>query len=140
VLAAVYRVCLADQKSSRPPSTPDIWSAWSAVSTQNDSTTVQPWNASRTYQGTLTQAAWQQISVRAPICSRQYSFHHNGLDNVHPARQVCSGDRDCVDVAAEWVVVETVELAAAWVVLTCAVTTAARPRLRMAKNFILASV
>jgi hypothetical protein len=43
-----------------------------------------------------------------------------------------------VDVAAEWVVVETVELAAAWVVLTCAVTTAARPRLRMAKNFILA--
>lgn len=45
-----------------------------------------------------------------------------------------------MDVAAEWVVVETVELAASWVVLTCAVATATRPRLRMAKNFILARV
>jgi hypothetical protein len=43
-----------------------------------------------------------------------------------------------VDVDVEWVVVETVELSVARLVLTCAVATAARPRLRRAKNFIVA--
>lgn len=89
-------------------------------------------------QGTLTQAAWQQISVRAPIWFCQYVSLSNHFGNIQSARQVCSGDSDCVDVEVEWVVVETVELSVARLVLTCAVATAARPRLTRAKNFIVA--
>lgn len=45
-----------------------------------------------------------------------------------------------MDVEVEWVVVDTVALLEAGPVLTCAVTTAARPMLRRAKNFILVVV